>query len=757
MNFGKLVNYEINGQTVALEFAEEKAEIQVITSEIFRVFCGFEDDGTFSNAIEGDKKVETSVEVCRTDAGIWIKSASVHCLVSDNFMVDFFDTKGEPICLDYRGQRKKIQRMSEEVKQMLISEGHMFWDDDSDHKIQIIKKMLGTECFYGLGDKTGFLNKRGYEYINWNTDNPDPHVDAFKMLYKTIPFFMTATETHTYGIFFDNTYKSFFDMGKETQECFWFGADDGNLDYYFIYGDHLKDVLSKYTYLTGTCPLPQKWTLGYQQSRWGYVDWRDVSDIAHRMRENRIPCDVIHLDLDYMDNFKVFTWNKENYEQDPAKCLQELKNMGIKVVTIIDPGVKQEAGYSVYEEGITKGYFAKDPEGNVYVNEVWPGKSVFPDFGCSEVRSWWGDNTRFLTDLGVGGIWNDMNEPASFNGPLPDDVVFSENDNPSKHKKVHNIYGHNMSKATYEGLMKNTGRRPFVITRACYAGTQKYSTAWTGDNQSLWAHLQMLVPQLCNLGLSGMPFVGTDIGGFGADTTPELLTRWIQAGIFSPLCRNHAGGGTRPQEPWVFGEEILDIYRKYVELRYHLIPYIYDLFFEEEKTGMPLMRPLILEYPKDPVVREMNDEFMLGSQILVAPVLMQGMKARAVYLPEGSWYDYWTKGKIEGNRWIMRETPLDTCPIYVKAGTMLPTYAPQQYVGEKECSELIVEVYPGEGIYDHYLDNGEDFAYRAGEYIQYHFVQEASGIVAQSIVHDGYGKPYQNIIFKNIMDIQTGE
>ena len=350
-----------------------------------------------------------------------------------------------------------------------------------------------------------------------------------------------------------------------------------------------------------------------------------------------------------------------------------------------------------------------------------------------------------------------MNEPASFHGPLPETVVFSDEDRKTIHGEMHNVYGHLMAKATYEGLKALDGRRPFVITRACYAGSQKYTTAWTGDNHSIWTHLQMLIPQLCNLGLSGMPFVGTDVGGFGSDTTPELLARWVEAGCFSPLFRNHSALGTRPQEPWQFGEEVLDIYRKYVKLRYSWIPYFYDLFYEEERTGAPLMRPLVFHYEKDENARVCNDEFLLGDRILAAPVVNQGAVRRMVYLPEGKWYDYWTREEYTGPVSFVAEAPLDTCPVYVKAGSVIPTMEPRSYVEEKPLDTLILDVYPGKGSWDHYLDNGEDFAYREGKYHHYRFTVEEDGSVSGKILHAGYEKPYERILVRRSPEGATEE
>lgn len=743
MKAGKIQSWRTEGQTVRISFGEAEAQIRILTPEIIRVFRKLDDARRQSKAVEEDKTAETPFTVETLEDGLWIRTAAVQVRVSDGFYVDFFDPAGTPVCEDYRGERKLLPRISDTHRKLLAAEGHDAGAGEGSMAFCVKKVMSGSEHFYGLGDKTGFLDKRHYAYEMWNTDDPKPHVDSFKMLYKSIPFFITLTDTHVYGIFADNTYKSYFDMGQESENYFWFGSDGGDLDYYYISGGSIPGVLQGYTWLTGTCPLPQKWTLGYHQSRWGYVTREDVEEVARGMRSNDIPCDVIHFDIDYMQDYKVFTWNEDRYQGDSKGFLEELSRDGFKVVTIIDPGVKVEEGYRTYDEGVEKGYFAKTPEGEIYVNQVWPGDAVFPDFGSPRVRDWWSEKQQFLLDHGVRGVWNDMNEPASFNGPLPEDVVFHDEERTTNHAEMHNVYGHLMAKATYEGLKQRDRCRPFVITRACYAGSQKYTTAWTGDNTSLWSHLQMLIPQLCNLGMSGMPFVGTDIGGFGADTTPELMVRWIQAACFSPLMRNHSALGTRRQEPWQFGPEVLDIYRKYVKLRYRLIPYLYDLFFEGEKNGAPIMRPLVYHYEKDETARTCNDEFMVGPDILVAPVVHPGMDRRMIYLPEGEWYDYWTREQITGPIWFIREAPLDVCPMYVRAGTVLPMMEEQSYVGQKEGT-LLLDVFPGEGSRDHYYDNGTDFAYRDGAYHHYRFHVDGAGNVTAQLLREGY-KPYDSI------------
>ena len=749
MDLGVLKAYTVSGQTVELRFEGGEARIELVSPGVVNVFVPLASQEHRSKAIEGDKAQPVSFTVDEREDGLWLETEEVCVRVCDGFYVDFFDRDGNEVCMDYRGERRPLERITPERAALLAAEGHGERLEEPSRAFEVLKKLGEGEHFYGLGDKTGFLDKRGYEYEMWNTDNPAPQVDCFKALYKTIPFFMALNGSHAYGIFLDNTFRSWFNMGQESEDYYWFAAAGGNLDYYYIAGDGLPQVLGRYMRLTGTCPLPQLWTLGYHQSRWGYLKQEDVQAVADGMRNNDIPCDSIHFDIDYMQDYKVFTWNMDRYHGDPKGFLGSLAAQGFKPVVINDPGVKQEAGYAVYEEGVEKGYFARTPEGEVYINAVWPGDAAYPDFGNPDAARWWGEQQKFLLDMGVRGVWNDMNEPASFNGPLPDDVVFSDGARKADHAEIHNVYGHFMAKAAYEGLRKLDGRRPFVITRACYAGTQKYSTVWTGDNHSIWAHLQMAIPQLCNLGLSGMPFAGTDLGGFGSDTTPELLVRWVQVACFSPFFRNHAALGSRPQEPWQFGGQVMDIYRRYVKLRYQWLPYFYDLFWEEERTGAPVLRPLVFHYPEDESARTCNDEFMVGDRVLVAPVVQQGARQRLVHLPQGEWYDYWTREKFAGPVSFVRDAPLDLCPIYVKAGSVIPMARPMAYVGEVEQDVLLLDVYPGQGTWDHWLDDGESFGYREGSYHQYRFTVRADGGVDTEIVHAGYDRPYREIRILN--------
>ena len=745
----QLTDFTKDGQKITLNYENGPMILTVLTPEIMRFF---QDRGNASNsyAIEGDKEIKTDFTVKNKGDHIEIATAKLIVKAYDDEKIDVFDEQGNPLVVDYRGKRTPIDRqMDEEHLKLAESEGHdvdkLLGKHDADY-YEVVKSLADDEEFYGLGDKTGYLNKRHYAYDNWNTDNPDPQVESFTRLYKSIPILLGLKNGHPYGIFFDNTYRNHIDLGKESNNYYYYSADNGNLDYYVIGGASLKAVVTNYTYLTGRVPMPQKWTLGYQQSRWGYsVSQKQVEKIAENLRKYDLPCDVLHLDIDYMKGYRVFTWRKDTYEA-PEEFIKKMRKLGFRIITIIDPGVKKDdADYKIYQEGIEKGYFVKAPDGTVYVNEVWPGDAVFPDFGRQKVRQWWAKNCKYLVDLGVSGIWDDMNEPASFRGEIPGDVVFHNEEEASTHNKMHNVYGHNMAKATYEGLKKYSGKRPFVITRAAYAGTQKFSTVWTGDNQSLWPHVQMMIPQLCNLGLSGFSFAGTDIGGFGADTTPELLTRWIEGALFSPLYRNHAALGTRSQEPWVFGESTLSIYRKYLKLRYRFIPYLYDEFYRETQTGLPVMRPLVLNYENDPHVYNLNDEYMVGEDILTAPVVQQGQTKRAVYLPKGEWIDFWNGVEYAGRNTILVDAPIDKLPLFIKKNTILPWGKEVSHISDEPDESMTFRVFGKKGKYVHYQDNGTDFKYQKGEYNLYKVKVNKDGSVKVKLEKHGFGPVYRRI------------
>ena len=637
------------------------------------------------------------------ERAIWGKIA----VEPDNGMALYYN--GKLLCRDYSGQLMHSGPISQEELEILKSEGHLGEDDErrllAKWKVEVVKQIGPDTVVYGLGDKTGFLNKRHYAYENWNTDDPKPHCDNYRSLYKSIPFFIIGTSEGFCGILADNTFRTLFDFGKESADYLYWSHADGALDYYMIPGDSLKQVLNRYYALTGRTELQQKWVYGFHQSRWSYLSQEEIEEVAAKMRQNRLPLDVIHMDIDYMDGYRVFTFDPERFP-DPKAMNDRLMSHNVRTVSIVDPGVKLDPGYFVYDEGVREGHFAKNPDGSVYEGAVWPGPSVFPDFSQEKTRTWWGEKLKIMLDAGVSGIWNDMNEPANFTGQLPDYVQFAD----GNHLEMHNVYGHLMAQATAEGLKKANGKRPFVLTRACYAGSQRYCSGWTGDNHSLWAHLQLSLTQMMNLGLSGMNTVGSDIGGFGSDVTPELLIRWTQLGALSPFCRNHSAKGTKLQEIYQFDSQVVDACRKALQLRYHLLPYIYDLAHEE----LPILRPLVLEFPEDPVCRDLTDQFMLGSALLAAPVMTPGVTARAVYLPKGVWYDYYTGKRFTGGKYILADAPIDRMPLFAKAGAIIPVS-----VGEPQSTADIetvcLEIFPGNGKMLHYTDDGESLEYQNGK------------------------------------------
>lgn len=737
------IQYEVmQDGRVNLAFEQGSLTLHPVSESILRITRPAGESRHFTAATEGFEPAPPVVDVDMERETFVLKTKALTARVDPEGRVDLYTPDDRLLCADYRGIPKRAEALSAQDRELAALEGHAADDAPKDYACGIIKALEGDECFYGLGDKTGFLNKRGYEYIMWNTDNPRTQMETreFRALYKSIPFVIVLKEPGVYGLFWDNPHKLHIDLGYADDQCWRMEAEDGPLDYYYLAGDSMAAIVSAYTRLTGRAPLPPLWTLGYHQSRWSYASAQEVRDIARCLREYDIPCDAIHLDIDYMERFKVFTWDKERFP-DPPGLLYELKEQGFKAVTIVDPGVKKEAGYPVYEEGARDGHFLMEADGTVYENTVWPGLSVFPDFSRPQTRKWWSGLVSRWLDGGADGIWNDMNEPASFNGPLPDDLLFDNEGQGALHRDMHNLYGHLMAKATAAAFLAG-GRRPYVITRACYSGSQRYTTAWTGDNQSLWAHLQMSIPQLCNLGLSGMPMVGCDVGGFGENVTPELMARWVEAACLTPFFRNHCASGCRRQEPWRLGEEVLAIYRRYVKLRYRLLPYLYDRMREASQTGLPLMRPLVMHYGGDPHTRHLNDEYLVGETLLAAPVTEQGKTIKMVYLPAGEWIDFWTGESLAGGQTILRDAPLDMLPLYVLGGSILPLYPEGlSHIGDTPPQELILAVYGRQASYTHYQDAGQGLEYQEGSYNLYRF-DWSDGRLTISLEHRGY-VPYR--------------
>jgi alpha-glucosidase len=589
---------------------------------------------------------------------------------------------------------------------------------------RVRKSMPEDEHYFGLGDKAGPIDHRNEAFTMWNTDAVD-WKEFTDPLYKSIPFFLAMHRGSAYGIFLDNTYRTNFDFGKESRGVYSFGAEDGPLDYYFFYGPEPTKVVEEYTTLTGRTPLPPRFSLGYQQSRWSYPSEARVREVARQFRSRKIPADVVYLDIDYQDGNRPFTIDRKEFPKF-ENMIRDLRREGFKVVAITDCHLKRETGYKPYDQGIAGGYFVKRADGGPYIGSVWPGPSAFPDFADANARVWWGTLYKEFTSMGVRGFWNDMNEPAIFDGPaktMPLDVVHRVDGRAASHSEIHNVYGMENARATYEGLLRlEPDVRPFVLTRAAFAGTQRFAATWTGDNSSTWDHLRLTVSTLLSLGISGYAFAGADIGGFKGNPSPEMLTRWMELGAFLPMYRNHAIKGSADREPWVDGPEHEAIRRRYIEARYELLPYIYTVIEEASRTGVPMMRPMFMEFPDEEMLVTDSEEFMVGEDLLVAPDLGKSPEAYKARLPQGDWYDYWTGERVEGGKDLALNPELGQLTVFVKAGAILPLEQVIQNTGEVPRGPLELRVYPGPNCRGSiYTDDGESFAYRRGSFFREEF------------------------------------
>jgi alpha-glucosidase len=619
---------------------------------------------------------------------------------------------------------------------------------------RIYKEKSPSTHFFGLGDKPGPLDRAGETFTMWNTDSFGWQ-ESTDPIYKSIPYFIDFRAGRALGVLFDNTWRTFFDFGKEIPNQYSFGAQNGPVDYYLMYGPDPKQVVEEYAWLTGPTPLPPLWTLGFQQSRYSYGTQARVMEIANRLRADHIPADAIYLDIDYQKNNRPFTVDTDKFPHF-EQMIQDLTKKDLHVVAITDLHIAKlpNSGYAPYDSGTAGDHFVKNPDGSVYTGVVWPGPSVFPDFTQKSARDWWGTLYKNFVSDGVAGFWNDMNEPAVFTYPsktMPDDVQHRIDEagflpRTANHLEIHNVYGMENSRATYEGLLAlDPNQRPFVLTRASYAGGQRYAATWTGDNSSTWNHLRMTVPQLINLGLSGFVLSGADVGGFAGSPSPELLTRWLELAAFQPIDRDHAAKGTRDHEPWVDGPEQEAIRRRYIEERYRLMPYLYTVAEEASRSGMPIMRPLFLEFPHattdgHPLDLDAGSEFLFGPSILVAPSPSpEEVAPYEVHLPPGVWYDYWTGARFEHRgptaardlelrdaahpeKPVMITPKLADLPVYVREGTILPLAPLTQSTEEKPNGPLTLRVFAGNDCHgDLYEDDGKSFAFRNGQYLRIHF------------------------------------
>ncbi len=718
-------------------------QILALRDDILRVRVGasgqLPEDASWA-VLPASRTATTAVTPESSATAVGFKTANLHVAIhKDPLELTVTDMQGHVIAADLPGRPVEYHGSS----------------------FRVYRKSPGNEHYFGLGDKPGPLDRRDHAFSNWNTDafgwqeSTDP-------IYKSIPFFITFRQGVSTGIFLDNTWRSSFDFNKEYRDAYSFGSEGGPLDYYILYGPEPKTVVQSWAWLVGKTPLPPLWSLGYQQSRWSYYPEAEVRRIANRLRSERIPADVIWLDIDYQYKNRPFTVDPERFPHF-EQMIQDLKAQHFHTVTITDLHIADapNQGYKPYDEGKAGGHFVKNPDGSDFVGVVWPGKALFPDFTQKASREWWGSLYADFVSKGVAGFWNDMNEPSVFEVPsktMPDDVQHRIDESGfaprvATHLEVHNIFGMQNTRGTFEGVKKLAPNlRPFVMTRASYAGGQRYAATWTGDNSANWYHLRQTIPQLLNLGLSGFAMSGADVGGFAATPQPELLTRWLEVAAFQPIDRDHTSAGTGPQEPWENGTpEDVSLRRRYIEERYRLMPYLYTTAEEMSRTGLPIMRPMFLEFPEeasgkqgvDPTV---DNNFMLGPNLLIAESpYPDEMDNFSVALPPVGWYNYWTGAPVESS--VGRGNPektqfqslevhiqrsLDTLPVFVRSGAILPEQPLVQSTEEKPEGPLTLRVYPPSGSSKEcsgslYLDDGVSYDFEKGQYLRERFTCRLSG------------------------------
>ena len=732
-----ITSHHVDGPTITFR-SENGIELRltVHTPAIIQLkyICSGDQHSSFSYAIDPEFNPKVpDFTLQEQDEYFLLTTEVVQCRIGKKKMkTHFLDTNGQHLCRDKQPFLRKDSIMKG-VKELTITK-------EAPEEVQ----------YFGLGDKTSHGNLRGHQFENWNTDayayerDDDP-------LYRSIPFYAALHDGQAYGIFMDNTYRSVFDFDSKDNNTTRFSAAGGCMNYYFIYGPELTTVSERYARLTGTPELPPMWGLGYHQCRWSYFPESRVRELAQDFRDKQIPCDALYLDIDYMDDYRVFTWNEEHFP-DPQKLIAELKEQGFETIVMIDPGIKVDPEYEIYQQGLENDYFCKRPDGDLMVGPVWPPETVFPDYTDPEVRNWWGDLYEDLIDQkGVSGVWNDMNEPAVFEikkKTFPENIRHHFDGQPASHKKAHNIYGMQMARASHEGIKKhNDGKRPFLLTRANFSGGQRYAALWTGDNIADWDHLKLANEQCQRLSISGYSFVGTDIGGFVEDPSPELFSRWLQLSVFHPLFRNHTMGynvdgaaavkedqvekkkmeSDSDQEPWTFGPTFTKINRSVIELRYRLLHYLYTAFQQHVTNGTPILRPLAYHDQSDEECVTNVDEFLFGDRILVSPILEHDKRKVRTYFPEGRWYDYRNNETYEGPHYHTVDAPLAEIPFFVKAGTVLPLREVMQHTNQRDPEQLELNVYYSESATTStlYEDDEEGYSYTNGDYRQSRFHLQA--------------------------------
>lgn len=562
---------------------------------------------------------------------------------------------------------------------------------------------------YGGGEVTGPLRRNGTTIRLWNTDNYTYEKDDGHRLYQSHPWILgVRADGSSFGVIFDSTWKA----ELTCADAITFTAIGPAFPVVVIERNSPAEVISELATLTGHINLPPRWSLGYQQCRYSYDPDSRVREIADNFRSRQIPCDVIWMDIDYMDAYRIFTFRKDEFP-DPDGLNRYLHDRGFKSVWMIDPGVKIDPGYKVYDSGTKADVWIKNFDGRTLEGKVWPGPVVYPDFTRPDTRAWWANLYASFIARGIDGVWNDMNEPADFDTPdwtIPEDSVHRGGGDitPGPHRRYHNVYGMLMASATREGILKaRPDKRPFVLTRANFLGGQRYAATWTGDNASREEHLEMSIPMSLTLGLSGQPFNGPDIGGFAENASAELWARWIGLGAFYPFSRGHAVKGSNNKEPWAFGPAVESTARIALDRRYRLLPYLYTLFQESTRDGLPVMRPDFFIDPRNRDLRSEQGSFTLGSNLLIVPHW-----SHEPHLTKSDWREF---SIVDGD-----EKDVNQPSVRIRAGSIVPLGKIVQNTTENSFDPLTLVVSldaQGQAMGQLYEDDGDGWAYQKNNYL----------------------------------------
>ena len=615
------------------------------------------------------------------------------------------------------------------------------------------------ERFFGMGGQSPQLEITGKTIRNYNAD--------WYPYYATFPVYLAIGPEYSCGVFYDSAAFSVFSFDdpnpqngfqsayKEDTYATSFGAMGETFDLY-IYTGTPKEILEKFTSMTGRPYLPPLWAFGFHQCKYSYMDENAVRAVAKNFETYDMPVESIWLDIDYMDEYKTFTVNEDTFP-DMKKLTSDLLAMGIKTVTIIDPGVKKETGYWVYESGAKKNVFIRKPGGDYFLGKVWPGMCVYPDYSNPATRNWWAGLYQTLHDWGISGQWIDMNEPSVFVSDVSafrmDSYAIRDWEGiGAEDWEIHNVYGLTMAMATSMGIYSaDPSNRVFLLTRSAYPGIQRYAFMWTGDNKASWDNLAQVVPMVLNLGLSGMPYSGSDIGGFSASPSAELFTRWLQLGVFIPFMRDHTGKGTLFQEPYAkHFEKYRGIIRNYLYLRYRLLPYLYTQVYHATLTGAPIARPLFFDYGYQ--YCDIDNEFMMGNNMLICPVITEGQTKFDAVLPPGEWVDYWTGKKVPAGK-VTLDITITNIPVFIRGGSILPTYEfkMKNTAALAKMRDVTMTVYPDSTGYAFgalYEDDGISWSFMHDGYLLSAVTYRQSGDKASIMIKTvGAYNPGRKLIF----------